>query len=234
MEDLHDDDYLFLNKLVSVHHAISLSVTSPVVIPSKYFNNIESICDRINPFSHVLYNSENEDENLEIMQRRIENNGECIKQHILSHEQMRKYFNRINLDVLRGNRKKLFKDVGLLTIELFGYGELVESHNDCFKDESFLHYPTCLEGHFFYTPGSRLIEKCIFNSVQTHESFIEDVESLNILAEKITFDENYFPELEISELKEGGSMIEPSLLRKLNLTKELLNRAGYKPTFSIG
>lgn len=235
MADLHEDYYTFLNKIVSSYHAISLSVTSPVIVPFEVREEVRLPNDKLSVFSQVFYDVENEDENMKIMERRIERGGEYIRQHIGSHEQMKKCFNRISLDILMGNRKKLFKDVGLLTMEMFGYGELVESHNDFFKGESFLYYPTCLEGHFFYMPGFRLLESCIFNPTQTHESFIEDVESLNFLVKEIAFDRNHFPELEIPELKEGeGSMIESSLVGKLNLTKELLNRAGYKPAFSIG
>ena len=84
IKNLFDADYELFFRLSSLYHVLVVSSVSPVAVPS---NPNEK---EIRIFSHQFYDvHEDEDYALEVMQKRIQQCPEDIRQHHKHHESMR-------------------------------------------------------------------------------------------------------------------------------------------------
>jgi hypothetical protein len=112
------------------------------------------------------------------------------------------------------------------------YGEHVRNHQST-QDVPFLSYPTCLRGHYFHIKEVSIANECDFNYRESEDHYFEELEIYQGLTDDFR-EGGIIPSLELLELEEREEgMMGTSLLSRLNLTKQLLNKAGYEPEFFV-
>ncbi len=224
MEKVTEKDFELFYRLNSMYNALTISTTSPVVIPSGI-----SPPGKISAFSHVFYDAaENEDKALEIMRKRIKLNSGDIAKHLDLHKLMLKLFYDIEESANTSNRNSVSDAVSKLCTCVRDYTRLVAVHLHRPKEEAFLSYPTCIPGHYFVVPSFSIIRELSFNPNQNIHGVIREITDLEellidfeIQAEKISI-------VKVSDALDTGEGISDTSLRgRLELTIELLKRAGY-------
>jgi len=212
-------------KLSSAYEACTLSAHDPVSVSS----DINASIGR-HTFSHVFYDYTDPGKNgIGIMNQRIREGSSDIQTHLRIHDTLLNNFYSIDEGLKTNNRVKIVEAGTLVFENLKNYGRLVGEHSKRFGERAFLYYPTCLPGHIFFPPGTGVIRGKVFNLEQDAEGLEREIKrGLTLLA-------NFPPcgkELEEIRMYEGhdsgNGILDTSLRGRLELTKLLLERAGFQ------
>lgn len=211
-------DYEFFCKLASVYTALAHSVCDPVFLRT----------GKPKPFDRIFYSCADDEKEAErVMLRRITNYGSDIKNYLRMHERLNNLFYTLEEQGINiGNRENVSLTAREMIIILKGLSEVVEGHLEkCSRP--FLAHTYCPSGHFFKIGrhGQTLYKS--FNLAKDLSGLEEELE--NLKKEQFAFmgrgDE--FPAFKISDDYDHGEGIRDTGLRgRLELTKELLRRAG--------
>ena len=208
-------------KLSSAYEACTFSVCSPVSIPT----------DDMSPFSHIFYDcTDPEKEGIEIMNQRIKEGKDDILSHLRIHDTLLKNFYSLDEALKTENRARIVEESKHVFENLENYGNLVGKHSERFQERAFLHYPTCLSGHYFVDFYTRRVKQKVFNPQQNQFGFrVEITWGKEALA-------NFPLSSSLEKLKEirmyeghdsGEGTFETSFRVRLELTRLLLERAGF-------
>ncbi|MEM3074810.1 MAG: hypothetical protein QW727_02620 [Candidatus Pacearchaeota archaeon] len=215
------DEFNFFKELVSIKYAVTLSVLSPVV-QSNFLTNPK----KISPFSSIFYDCKNDNKEEDILIKgRILLARQDIEEHLIIHNKIRLNFNFIGIYAKRGRLEKTIDYSRDLFENLIDYRNLVYNHKKRLDEDSFLFLPTCMPGHYFNLGG--YISECSFNSEQNNESFEESIKKFYDIINKVE-ESNRFLKIQIKELEDNRNCSGTSLSERLNLTKGLLERVGYR------
>ncbi len=220
MNAISDTDYDLLFRLSSVYHAVTLSVTAPVVLPSEHKGSEE-----ISVFSHQYYDTfENERYALETMKKRIRLGFHDIGNHLSLHEEMCKCFFTIDESLNSNKRDNFLTATNFLIAHLKNYGQIITTHRDRMRDESFLFYPACLPGHYFYCGGHACVPENEFNSEQNARGFYKDLIGTT---RSIALSSSSHDPLRGIILASQQNSETTSLAGRIETTKEMLKGVGY-------
>lgn len=143
MNKIDEIDFEMFWRLSSLYHAVTLSATSPVVLPTSGSKMISS-------FSHAFYDTfDNEGKAIREIWGRIKSGSNEIRDHYLLHSKMRDGFYSVEESTNTNNRNRLVNDVVDLYNGLIDYVKIVNYHQENLRENSFLFYPTCVRGHYF-------------------------------------------------------------------------------------
>ncbi len=217
-------DFNFLAKLSSLYTALTSSACDPVAVPSGL-----ELVERVSVFSRVFYDcADDEDAALETMRERFGVAGEDIRSHFKMHSQARDRFYDIDEAINRNNRTDVVAATTSLIEAVGGYSSLVSQHVARLGDSAFMYYPTCVPGHYFVVPGYRKIVEKSFNPEQSLDGISEELSLLGDLVRGFEAMRGKILAVRLSEGEDSGEGISDTSLRgRLELTKELLKRAGF-------
>lgn len=222
---LRETEIEALWRLSSAYEACALSACDPVSVPS----GINPLAGRPT-YSHMFYDCTDPGKNgIDIMNKRIREGGGDIQAHLRIHDALLVNFYSVDEALKTNNRVKIV-EAGRIVFENLGiYGRLVREHSERLGERAFLYYPTCLPGHIFFPKNTGVIRGKVFNSEQDAKGLERNIKrGLSLLAN--------FPlcgkELEEIRMYEGHDSgkgtLETSLRGRLELTKVLLERAGFQ------
>lgn len=226
--ELPQMDFNFLWKLSSAYHAVASSACDPVVVPS----GLGLAGDRRNRFHDIYYDDADDEEGaLKVMQRRLEIAPVDIREHLQIHDSLRYFFYSVQEGWDAGSRDRAVSNAGKLYAALRGYGDLVERHREQTRDDAFLRYPVCVEGHYFFIPNSqtREIPMNEFNNAGTKRGFLNELGIAQTLIEQ--FSQGNLPlfQVKLAHLVGPGEGVrDGSISGGLERTRELLRRAGFE------
>ncbi len=153
-------EFKLLAKLDSLYKALTLTAVAPVVLPSESIDrDLSSILhrgrkdkrDKVGTFSHQYWDTHNhESYAFSVMKERI-SSAKDIRAHDRLHSEFDDNFKRISRAVRDADGVELYNSVRPLCRKVNEYNSLVLEHSKSCP-YTFLYYPTCTEGHFFYIP----------------------------------------------------------------------------------
>ena len=223
--DVIKDNFDAFWKLSSVYHALTNSVCSPVIVPSELYEGE----GRTHAFSHVFWDcAEDEDDAKGLMVARLGRGREDIDIIIKTHESLSDEFYNIFESLNTNNRTLVIRAVANIGQLLKDYGELVKKHNTRLGENSFLEYPTCIEGHMFLLRGYRKARECFFNNEQDYNGLQIEIETMNNVLRLLASSDEELPRENLLRLMNtedtGEGIMDTSLRGRIELTKELLKR----------
>ncbi|HKZ34233.1 MAG TPA: hypothetical protein VJ142_03315 [Candidatus Nanoarchaeia archaeon] len=214
-------------KLSSAYEACTLSACDPISVPS----DIKLLAGRYF-LSHMFYDcTDPEARGIEMMNQRIREGSEDIRAHFRIHEDLLDNFYSVDDALREGDREGIVKAGRLVFENLEIYGRLVGEHSERLGERAFFHYPTCLPGHIFAPKGAGIIREKVFNPQQDAEGLREEIKNGIALAH---FTLPLGPDEALRELSmytgsdSGDGIFQTSFRGRLELTKVLLERAGFQ------
>lgn len=222
LKELSNTDYELFFKLSSIYHALILSSVDPVVVPFSPERE-----DNVGIFTHVFWDAhEDKSYAVKIINDRIKKYPKLIKSHHKYYESMRDSFYLIQEFIPENDRKLIAKNSRTLIDSLKNYRNLVENHQDTARP--FLHYPTCLRGHYFLIDGDDRIKENSFNPHQTKLGLEKEIRYIyRLLSFFPTISDNISHVKLSHEFDSGTGFSDTSLRGRVELNKELLKRAGF-------
>ncbi|MDO8460744.1 MAG: hypothetical protein Q7S74_06555 [Nanoarchaeota archaeon] len=220
-------DFKFFYKLSSLYEALTLSACDPVVVPSGIGSK------GLHVFSHMFYDCmEDEEEGFRIMEDRKRIAQEDIVNHFSFHEYAVKAFYSIDELANVNNREGVVNIARELAIQLeqySGFTGIITEHKTRLEKKAFLNYPVCFRGHYFQVPWYTNLAEKSFNPTISESGVITEAIKTRYLGNQFLTVQGPIPKITISEGKDSGEgLIDTSLRGRLELTKELLRRAGFK------
>ena len=235
-EPISELDYLFFHKIASFYHALTISATDPVAVPSDLAQEQEIDDSRIGAFSHQFYDTlDDEAEGLRIMQARIRFVGADIQRHNRLHQKMlyqvgilEEAINTNNRDVVARGVESLLGGVSALSLLVANHkGRAFDLHKRGDPSADFLHYPTCVSGHYFYLKEAPYLLECAFNPLQTPSGTAEEVSALKQMLPDFLIGNYPTTSIRLSDTEDlGEGVFDTSYRGRLALNVELLRRAG--------
>lgn len=213
-----------LLKLSSVYEACTLSACDPISVPTDIQNSAGK-----HTFSHMFYDcTDPEERGMRIMNQRI-NEGDDIQAHLGIHDDLLGNFYSVDEALKTDDRAGLVKAGRLVFKNLEKYGKLVGEHSNRLGERAFLSYPVCLPGHIFAPVNTGVTTEKVFNPEQDAEGLRRDITSGLTALENLTLHGGVFAEIGMYDGYDSGKGIfETSLRSRLELTKLLLERAGFQ------
>ncbi len=212
-----------LLRLSSVYEACTLSACDPVSV-----TDIKGLAGK-HTFSHMFYDcTDPEEMGIGVMNQRIRE-GDDIQAHLRIHDALLANFYSVDGAVKADDRAGIV-EAGRLVFENLGeYGKLVEGHSNRLGERAFLQYPTCLPGHFFAPRGTGVVMEKVFNPEQDLGGLTKELAEGTLALENFPLQGNGFGEIRMYEGYDSGEgTFETSLRGRLELTKLLLERAGFQ------
>ena len=163
------------------------------------------------------------------MNQRIREAGNDINYHLSTHNILLGNFYSVDEALRTNDRARIVKSGRHVFKNLEHYGNFVREHSNRFGERAFLYYPTCLPGHFFVPPCTGIIRQNVFNQEQSEDGLIRDIESGLTALENFLLKGDGFGETRMYFGHDSGKRIsETSFRGRLELTKVLLERAGFQ------
>jgi hypothetical protein len=217
-------DFNLLAKLSALYTAMTSSACDPVAVPS----GLEPV-DKISAFSRIFYDcADDEDGALELMRERFRQAGSDIRIHYGLHAQARDRFYDADEAINRYDRSGVVLAARSLIDVVREYAGLVSQHVARLGDSAFMYYPTCVPGHYFVVSGYRKIVEKSFNPEQSLDRISEELSLLGDLVRGFEAKRGKILAVRLSEGEDSGEGISDTSLRgRLELTEELLKRAGF-------
>ncbi len=221
MAEISEVDSEFLWRLSSLYESLTQSAVDPVVLRTSLGG----------AFGAIYYDAHDDDEvAFSIMKSRIELAENDIRKHHKAHKSFLECFYDIDECINTSNRERIGDSANKLCDLVLGYLNLVEQHELKLREESFLHPPTCLPGHYFQILGSvmgRALE-LEFNPQRTKvvaEAYLNEIKG-SIVDFVINHNGIYPTKIE-SQIDTGEGITDNSLRGRIELNKELLSRIGF-------
>ena len=166
---------------------------------------------------------------MEKMNQRIREGGNDIQAHLRIHDALLGNFYSVD-EALEADDRARIVEAGRLVFEnLEKYGRLVGEHSNRFGERAFLYYPLCLPGHIFAPRGIGVIMEKVFNPEQDAEGFRRDITTGLTALEDLPLYGGGLGEIRMySGYDSGKGIFETSLRGRLELTKSLLEKAGFQ------
>ena len=213
-----------LCRLSSIYEACTLSASDPVSVPSDI-----DLAGR-HTYSHMFYDCiDSGNRGVETMNQRIREAGDDIQTHLKIHDALLGNFYSVDEALRTSDRERIVEAGRFVFGNLEKYGRLVGEHSNRLGERAFLNYPTCLPGHFFAPRGTGVIMEKDFNPEQNEDGLRRDIESGLLVLENFPLKGNGFGETRMySGYDSGKGILATSLRGRLELTKSLLERAGFQ------
>ena len=155
--------------------------------------------------------------------------GDDIRAHLRIHDDLLDNFYSVDEALKADNRAELVEAGRLVFKNLEEYGKLVGEHSNRLGERAFLSYPVCLPGHIFAPVGTGVIRGKSFNPEQDARGLRRDITSGLTALENLTSHGAMFAEIGMyGSYDSGKGVFETSLRGRLELTKSLLERAGFQ------
>ena len=213
-----------LLRLSSVYEACTLSACDPVSV-----TDIKGLAGK-HTFSHMFYDcTDPEERGIGTMDQRIREGGDDIRTHLRIHDDFLDNFYSVDDALKADNRAELVEAGRLVFKSLEEYGKLVVEHSNRLGERAFLSYPVCLPGHIFAPVGTGVIRGKSFNPEQDLGGLTKELAEGTLALENFPLQGNGFGEIRMYEGYDSGEgTFETSLRGRLELTKLLLERAGFQ------
>jgi len=223
MAEISENDFNVLWRISSLYEALTLSALDPIVL----HHGLE---DENEPEGMYYDCYENETKALTIMRKRISNASNDLKRHQEIHKACLNYFYTIDESINTSNRQIVSNAANNLCEQVLEYLTLVQEHQIIQKGESFLYYPSCPAGHYFYIPNSdmRITHQLRFNPLRSMKGAEKDIRKIKDGIQDFSLNTKRVHPMKISSQSDSGEgIIDTSLRARIELNQELLKRAGF-------
>ena len=216
------NDFDFFARLDCLYCAMALSATAPVSI------QVDQSKGLVSAFSHVFYDCiEDEDLALRTMRRRFAKEAD-IRKHYKIHKRVLEHFYDLEDIMNHGTRSAITRKTDDLIRSLREYSNLVSRHKLILNNFSFLFYPVYDLGDIFCIEGDTKQYNRFFNKSQTCDEMVSELTLLRKSSGRCAIGKSHLQSFKFSNGEDQGEgIIDNSLRSRLELNKELLERAGF-------
>jgi hypothetical protein len=211
---------------MSVQYALVSSSAGPVVLRRMK----EGADFEMSPYGGMFYDACEEEETAHAtMARRLETAEQDIREHFDFHRKSLDNFLEMDGAIIANDRGIFAENCGRMCKGFLKYLRLVKQHQRRLGNRSFLEYPSCLPGHYFYVLNGSSIGTCHFNRQLNSfgaESGIMAMQEQTADFRKRTEKLPYIS-LPLGS-QDGAGLLLPDFKRNLTWNKQLLERIGLK------
>jgi hypothetical protein len=220
-----EKDYELLEDVASLQHALVVSSANPVCLWKR-----SEGADFDIRYPGMYYDAcAHEDLAKSTIRKRIDTAKKDIKEHYKLHKSFLDFFLKMDSAIVKNNREGFSELCDGMCDSVFDYIDLVKQHKERLGEDSFLFYPYCPPGHYFYILNGNKVGYCLFNTRETYEEAGMEVRAIkNQLSdfkkrpEKIPYIHLLFSE------KDGAGLVDMNFEQGIRTNQLSLERAGLK------